>query len=437
MERTALLEKATALIAEQQSSIWHPYTQAGDAQEALCVEHAEGACLYTKDGREIIDAISSWWVTLHGHRDAHTIEKIQQQLERLEHVMLAGFVHEPAMQLADLLLEILPIGYSKVFYSDNGSTATETALKIALQYWYNQDPQTKRKKVVAFKNGYHGETFGAMSASERSLFSGPFQHALFDVEFIDPPIEGSEEQSYRQLESLLAEGSYACFIFEPLVQGAAGMRVHSAQGLDRLLSLCKEYNVLTIADEVMTGFGRLGLNFAIDFLENSPDMICLAKSMTGGFLPLAATVCKKDLYERFVDTDRAKAFLHGHTYCGNPLGCAAAIATIERLKTQESYRQREWIEKSHIEFLEKWKKSPKLSRAQVMGTLLVLEYATTEKSSYYNSLRNQLEQHFLSQDILMRPIGNTVYVLPPFCITRKQLYKVYQAIEQTLEEAYE
>lgn len=399
----------------------------------LQIKEAEGAVIKTSEGEEIIDAISSWWVTLHGHCHPHIAAAIKKQLERLEHVMFADFTHAPAVALAESLLEILPQGFSRVFYSDNGSTAVETALKASFQYWHNGDPETERKKAVAFRGGYHGDTFGAMSVSDRGLFTLPFQHALFETVYVDPPFPGKEEESLEQMRQALSGNQVACFIFEPIIQGVGGMRSHAAAGLDALLALCQKQGVLTIADEVMTGFGRTGPHFAIERLKHRPDMLCLSKGITGGFLPLGVTVFSEAIYERFLSRERAKAFLHGHSYCGNPLACAAGIASLELLCTEHCGKQRKHIEKAHLQFMDKWKGHPKIARIEVTGTILALEYVSMQKSSYYNTLRDRLFAHFRSRHVLIRPFGNTIHVLPPYCIEEQQLLKVYAAIEETLE----
>lgn len=416
----------------QSDTIWYPYTQALTSEEPITIEKAKDALLYTNTGETIIDAISSWWVTLHGHRNPLICEAVKAQLDTMEHVILADFTHKPAKQLAKKLLKTLPEGFSKVFYSDNGSTAVETALKAAFQYWHNDYSSTKRKKVLAFCQAYHGDTFGAMSVSERGRFTTPFLHALFDVTYINPPMPGKEDDTMREVTPLLQKGDVACFIFEPIIQGVAGMKKHSAEGLDQLIALCRKYEVLTIADEVMTGFGRLGPAFATTSFTNTPDMICLSKGITGGFLPLGATVFTEKIYEKFLSKERSKAFLHGHSYCGNPLACAAGIASLDQFNTEECTQQRKNIEEQHNAFLQKWKTHPKIADAHVTGTILAITYATREKNGYYNSIRDQLCAHFRAHNVLLRPLGNTIYVLPPYCITNEQLSQVYHAIEQTL-----
>lgn len=348
--------------------------------------------------------------------------------------MFSEFTHESAVNLAEKLLSLLPQAFERVFYSDNGSTAVETALKIAFQYWYNENPKTKRKKVITFTNAYHGDTFGAMSVSEKALFTTPFLHALFDVHQIDPPTASNEEQTLEKLSSILNREDSACFIFEPQIQGVGGMMKHSIEALDKCIALCREAGVLTIADEVMTGLGRTGPNFAIERLNNTPDMICLAKGLTGGFLPLGATITTGDLYDRFLSTDRAKALLHGHSYTANPPSCAAALASLELLDSAECIAARAHIEARHKEFFDSVKEHPKLIRSHVSGTILALEYEDGKTGSYYNPLRDRLAAHFKRRNLLIRPFGSSIHIVPPYCIRDDQLDEIYAAIEETLED---
>lgn len=413
--------------------IWHPFTQAKTASDFIPIVKGEGAYLFTENGSSYLDGISSWWVNLHGHGHPYIASKIYEQASTLEHVSFGDFTHPKAIELAERLVALTPGGMTKVFYSDNGSTAVEIGIKIALQYWFNQNPGTINRNIICFKHGYHGDTFGAMSAAGRNIYNRPFWPFLFDVKTIEPPVKGKEEISYNQLKACLEEGDNACFIFEPLVQGAGGMKMHSPEGLDPLLQLCRSYGVLTIADEVMTGFGRTGPLFACDSLFNKPDIICLSKGLTGGFLPLAATLCREDVFEKFYDNDRSKAFLHGHSYTANGVACAAALASLDLLETGESETQRMLIEQAHQTFCQEWSGHPRLLRAEVSGTILALEYDSVEKSSYFNSLRDRLYHFFLSRKILLRPLGNVLYVLPPYCIKPQDLEMIYQSIAHTLE----
>lgn len=427
--------QASKIIQEDRQYIWHPYTQMYTARDPIVVVKGEGAHLYDENGTRYLDGISSWWVNLHGHAHPYIAEKIQEQAILLEHTLFAGCTHEGAVTLAKRLISIIPGEMSKIFYSDNGSTAVETALKMAFQYWYNRNPKTKRKKIVSFKNSYHGDTFGAMSASGRNSFNRPFWSHLFESEQIDLPTLETREQSLRQMEEIISKGDCACFIFEPILLTIGGMICYPPEGLDALIQLCRKYSVITIADEVATGFGRTGPLFASELLEEAPDIICLSKGITGGFLPLGATLCKSFIFDAFLSDNPAQALLHGHSYCANPLACAAALASLDLLEDQKCTNEREFIEESHRLFCLEWQRHPKLKRCESLGTILILEYAIEHKSSsYFHSLRNRLDSFFVQSHILLRPLGNILYVCPPYCIQKEELDLIYQTIATTLEE---
>lgn len=418
------------IVKNDQRCIWHPFTQMKTAQPPVLIRSAQGAYLYGEKGERYIDGIASWWVNLHGHTHPYIVERIAAQSRELEHVIFADFTHAPAVDLASRLLSLLPGEMSRIFYSDNGSTAVEAALKMAIQYWHNQ--KIKKTKVVTFEGGYHGDTFGAMSAAGKSLFNQPFWNYLFEVELIPPPTQGNEERCNRRLEEILKGGEVACFLFEPLVLGVGGMRVYSAEALNRLMELCHAYHVLTIADEVMTGFGRTGSLFACHQVSEKPDILCLSKGITGGFLPLGVTACQEKVYQAFFSEDKQKAFLHGHSYTGNPIACASALASLDLLLSSDSAIQRKRIEKAHQAFCKRLKGHSKLKRCESLGTLLVLEYVS-DHSSYFSSLRDQLYSFFLERGILLRPLGNVLYVLPPYCLSEEDLQTIYDAITLTLE----
>ena len=426
---TTLLQ-ASSLVEKDRACIWHPFTQMHTARPPIPIVRAKGAYLYAEDGSSYLDAISSWWVNLHGHAHPYIVEKIKSQAEVLEHVIFADFTHAPAVELASRLLSILPGAMSKVFYSDNGSTAVEIALKIALQYWHNRN--TPKTKVICFKNSYHGDTFGAMSAAGRNEFNRPFWKHLFDVESIDPPLKGQEDKSLMQLQSILNKGEIACFIFEPLVLGSGGMVIYPPDGLSRLIQCCQQHDVLTIADEVMTGFGRTGTLFASEQVSEKPDLICLSKGLTGGFLPLGVTACTNDIYNAFLGDHLHQAFLHGHSYTANPLACSSALASLDLLLEDACSAQREMIAECHKEFCQQWQLHPKLKRCESLGTILALEYQT-ENSSYFQPMRDRLYHFFLSKGILLRPLGNVLYILPPYCIQSEELKLIYDQIILTLE----
>jgi len=385
--------------------IWHPFTQMEIEPEAVGIVRGQGSLLFDEHGKSYVDGVSSWWVNLHGHGHPAIIERITEQLNRLEQVIFAGFTHEPAVELAERLLEILPGYLAKVFYTDNGSTATEAAIKMAIQYWHNKG--APRTKIISFADSYHGDTVGAISASGRSQFSIPFAPLLFDVIHIAPPYEGSQDQSLNELRNALSHKP-AAFIFEPLIQGVAGMRLHDRAGLDVLIGECKKQNVITIADEVMTGFGRTGPNFACELLSNNPDIICLSKGLTGGFMPLGATVVSQDIYEAFLANDRSKMFFHGHSYTANPLACTAALASTELLRNPQCAENRRRIENSHKGFAKVLANDPRVENVRHLGTILAFDVKTNATTSYTNELRDKLYIHFLNKGVLLRPLGNVV-----------------------------
>ena len=410
---------------------WHPYTQHKTAQPHIAIIKGEGALLWDENGKEYIDAIASWWVNPYGHSNKIIADAIYKQLTSLEHVLFGGFTHEPAVLLSEKLMRILPSNQKKIFYSDNGSTAVEVALKASLQYFYNKGE--KRTKIIAFENGFHGDTFGAMAASGISFFTEAFQGALIDVIRIPVPTGGNENKSIQALEKALMSNECAAFIFEPLVQGAAGMVMYSAEALDKMIALCKDHHVFTIADEVMTGFGKTGKTFACDYLVNKPDMMCLSKAFTGGTIPMAVTTFTQEIFDGFYDDDVNKALFHGHTFTANPTGCAAALASISLLQTHEMQADIQRVSQQHLKFQVHIKNHPKVKTTRVLGVIFALEIKTETETSYYGDFRNKLYNFFIENGIIMRPVGNIVYILPPYVISNEQLEKVYLTVEKALE----
>jgi adenosylmethionine-8-amino-7-oxononanoate aminotransferase len=416
--------------------IWHPYTQAQTAAPPIAIVKGQGTYLFDDQGKRYIDAVSSWWVNLHGHAHPYIAAQVLRQLQELEHVVFAGFTHEPAVKLAEQLLSILPKNQSRIFYSDNGSTAVEVAIKMALQYWANQgEPRTK---IIAFENAYHGDTFGAMSISGRGPFTAPFNELLFDV--IRIPLPGKKNGSQKSLQKFLValnrhKNDVAAFIFEPLVLGAGGMLMYEAADLDSLLRICKEAGVLSIADEVMTGFGRTGKYFAVDHLKEKPDIICLSKGLTGGTMALGATACTEDIYNGFLSEDRSKTLFHGHSYTANPVACAAALASFDLLTKEECRQSIARISDRHLSFIKRNKDNAVLKNLRSQGTILAVdvevneENESAEPTSYFNPLRDKLYHYFLEKGVILRPLGNTVYVMPPYCITDEDLDQVYRVVE--------
>lgn len=420
-----------SLIDRDRRHVWHPYTQMKTASPPLPIVRGEGALLIAEDGRKYIDAVSSWWVNLHGHGHPYIAERVGAQMRQLEHVIFAGFTHEPAVELAEQLLELLPDNQSKIFYSDNGSTAVEIAIKMAIQFFHNKG--INRRKLIAFDRAFHGETFGAMSASGDLSFNRPFEDHLFEVLRIPEPVPGQEEASVERIKALLEEESVYAFIFEPLVMGAGGMLMYEPELLDQLIELCHEKKVLCIADEVMTGFGRTGRLFASDYLKNKPDIMCLSKGLTGGTLPLAITTCTEEVYEAFLSEDKYKTFFHGHSFTANPAGCAAALASLELLRSASCRDNRARIERRHRSFVEQIQDHPSVRLGRIRGTILAVEFETPEDTFYFNKMRDELYAFFLDRGVLLRPLGNVIYVIPPYCISDEQLKKVYGAIEAALE----
>lgn len=416
-------------LAERDSAvIWHPYTQMQNASPAIPIVRGEGIYLIAEDGKRYLDAVSSWWVNIHGHAHPYIAQEVEKQLKTLEHVIFAGFTHSGAVELAERLLKILPSEQNKVFYSDNGSTAVEVALKMCFQYWSNQGQP--RMKVLAFHNSYHGDTFGAMAVSSRSAFTGPFEKLLFDVEFISVPDKENIDSLKLQLSALSSE--LAGFIFEPLVQGAGGMQMYEAEYLDQLMMHCKKEGVLTIADEVMTGFGRTGKLFASNHLTVQPDLMCFSKGLTGGTMALGVTTCKLSIYEAFLSDDKLKTLFHGHSFTANPIACSAALASLDLLLTEETLENINRICTRHHQFAGVISKHLKVKEVRHTGTILALEWKTEEGTSYFNNLRDNLYNFFLEEGIILRPLGNIIYILPPYCITDEQLDYIYLKIEEAL-----
>jgi adenosylmethionine---8-amino-7-oxononanoate aminotransferase len=410
---------AKSLVQRDAAIIWHPYTQHQTTPAPLPIVKGEGVYLVDEKGNKYIDAISSWWTNIHGHANPHIAKKIYDQALQLEQVIFAGCTHEPAVQLAEKILPLLPGNFTKAFYSDNGSTAVEVALKMAVQYRKNKG-DTKRKKILALEHSYHGDTFGAMSVSARGVFTIPFENYLFEVQFIHP--EDDPATTIKEPENI------ACFIYEPLVQGAGGMKMYDSTSLDKLILFCNQHNIICIADEVMTGFGRTGKLFASEYGLQKPDIICLSKGLTGGALPLAITACTQTIFDAFLSNDLYKTFFHGHSYTANPLACAAALASLELLQQEDCKENLQYINKSNHDFVQQLKQDPKILNARSLGTILAFEFHS-DSHEYLSKIKEDTIELSLKQGVFLRPLGNTVYIMPPYCITPVQLQKVYMALE--------
>lgn len=409
--------------------LWHPLTQHKSHPEHLPIVRAEGVWLYDDEGNKYIDGIASWYTCMYGHSNPKIISAVKRQLGVLDQVVFSGFTHPPAIELSEKLMDILPDNMAKIFFSDNGSTSVDVAIKIALQYYFNKGE--KRNKVIALHNAFHGDTFGAMSVSGLSVYNGPFEDFLLRIERIDAPDEQNWESVVKEFKTLLDTGEVAAFIYEPLVQGAASMHMFAPEHLDQLISMAQRAQVLTIADEVMTGFGKTGKNFASEYMEAKPDLICLSKSLTAGVAPMALTCCSQKVYDAFYDDEISKGFFHGHTYSANPLACTAAIAGIDLLCSEEIQNNIQRINKRHLEFERHIRNSPKVKSTRVRGVIFALDLNV--QMDRYGKLRDQLYAFFMKEGVVLRPLGNTVYTLPPYVISDSELDKIYEVIEKCLD----
>jgi adenosylmethionine---8-amino-7-oxononanoate aminotransferase len=431
----------TSLTDRDRKVIWHPYTQHKDLLPPIPILRGKDSLLFDDKGNAYIDAISSWWVNIHGHSHPYIAEKIYQQACRLEHVIFTGFTHEPAVTLAERLLPLLPGDFSRIFYSDNGSTAVEVAIKMAIQFWSNQgagtpasalhlatDPNLAtatpppRTKILAFRHSYHGDTFGAMSVSERSVFTAPFRDYLFEVIFIDTPTPENITQLRATIRGHARE--IACFIYEPLLQAAGGMRIYEAALLDELLDEARQNDILCIADEVLTGFGRTGKLFAGAYLKNKADIICLSKGLTGGTMALGVTAATEHIFQAFLSDDKRKTLFHGHSFTANPLACSASLASLDLLLKEDCLDRIQHIARRHQTFLETLRSLPIVKNARSLGTILAFE-VNTGKDEYVNAIGPAITREALAAGIYLRPLGNTVYMMPPYCMTEKEMDQVY------------
>lgn len=412
------------LVERDRKVLWHPYTQEKTAPLPVPVIRGEGVWLFTEDGRKILDGISSWWVNIHGHSHPFLNEALARQAGILEHAMFAGFTHKPAVELAEKLVEKTPENLTRVFYSDNGSTAVEVALKMAYQFWQNRGEE--RKTFVALENAYHGDTFGAMAASDESSFTKPFQNLLFRV------LRASGDA--EELEKIFSEnaGEIAAMIIEPMLQGAGGMIVWKKEFLATARELCDKYNILLIADEVLTGFGRTGKMFACEHAGILPDLMCLSKALTAGYLPLGVTLATEEIYEAFFSDDRAKTFFHGHSFTANPLSCAIAVASLELFERENSLEKVAFINQKFQEFFPKLLDLKCVSKVRVIGAIGVVELNTGE--GYLAEIGPKLYQEFLKRNILLRPLGNVLYFMPPYVIAESEIDWVLGEIADVLQK---
>ena len=419
------------LIQKDAKFVWHPFTQAQTAPEPIPIISAKDAWLFAEDGKKYIDANSSWWTVLHGHGNEHIGKEISAQFSVLDHAIFAGATHPKAVEIAERIVGVLPDGFSKVFFSDNGSTAVEVAIKMCYQFWHNKGADKKR--FLAIEGSYHGDTFGAMSVGQRGYFNKPFEHLFFDVDFIPFPTEDNIDEVLRITEELLSTGEFAGFIFEPLVQGAAGMRIYKDEWLSVLVQIAQKHQVITIADEVMTGFYRTGKLFAINHIEEKVDIVCLSKGLTGGVMAMGLTVATQGIFDAFLSDEIGKALLHGHSFTGNPIACTAACASLDELESSSRLKNIANIVSNHSNFVSKHSESKFFKSVKQQGTILSLEVEVGEESSYFSSIRTDAYNYFLENEILLRPLGNVIFFNPPYCITQDELDHVYHHIIKFLE----
>jgi adenosylmethionine-8-amino-7-oxononanoate aminotransferase len=414
------------------SPLWHPFTQHALSGPPVFIDRAEGAALFTKDGTRIIDAISSWWVNTHGHNHPAIVKAVQDQAAKLDQVIFAGFTHAPAEQLAAKLMDVMPPALKHVFLSDSGSTAVEVALKMAIgAHTHRGHP---RRVIVAMKHGYHGDTFGAMAVGGSSVFNDIYADHLFEVEHLPFPEAGKEHLPTNAFKRLLADqgSDIAALIIEPLLLGAGGMKMYSGEVLKQLKALCEQHGVYFIADEVMTGFGRTGTLLACEQANVTPDILCLSKGLTGGFLPLGATLCSAEIYQAFYSTDRSKTFWHSSSYTGNPLSCAAAVASLELWQQPQTQASITALCALQGAELEKISAHPEVQNPRRCGTVTAFEIKQGGKG-YLAAIGPELYAFFMERGVLLRPLGNTLYVMPPYCISGTDLKNVYSTIHDALE----
>lgn len=414
-------------MTSSRSPVWHPFTQHAIAPDAIEITRGDGAWLETPDGRHILDAISSWWVITHGHCYPRIVAAIREQAHRLDQVIFAGFTHEPAERLANALVDLTPPGLTRVFYTDSGSTAVEVALKMSLGYWRNAG--APRSRIVALEHAYHGDTVGTMSAGARGVFNATYEPLLFEVTRLPFPREGFEQETLDALEAACKAEPVAALIVEPLVLGAGGMLMWKPETLREMQRVSERHGVLLIADEVMTGWGRTGTLLACEQAGVVPDILCLAKGLTGGQLPLAATLSSERIFEAHYSEDRAKTFFHSSSYTANPIACAAALANVGIWRDEPVKERIATVGEMQRLRLQGFQADERFEAVRQSGTIAALDLKVPD-AGYLAGAGPRLMEFFLSRGILLRPLGNTIYVMPPYCVAADELDQVYEAIDE-------
>ncbi|MCK1266543.1 adenosylmethionine-8-amino-7-oxononanoate aminotransferase [Bradyrhizobium sp. GM2.2] len=417
-------------MPKTKSPIWHPFTQHALQGEMTKVVRADGAYLHTADGRRIIDAISSWWVVTHGHCHPHIVSAIQEQAGKLNQIIFAGYTHDPAEELAAQLLKLAPRGLDYVFFSDSGSTSVEVALKMALGYWHNIGQQ--RRRIVVMQHSYHGDTVGAMSVGARGVFNAAYGPLLFDVTSIPFPARGREQATLAALESACRNEMPAAFIVEPLILGAGGMLMYPAWVLTVMKRICEASDVLFIADEVMTGWGRTGSLFACEQANVTPDIACYSKGLTGGALPLAVTLCRAHIFDAHYSKDRMRTFYHSSSYTANPVACAAAKANLDLWWHRDSRERAASLAAMQERAIEPFRADARFENVRRSGTITALDLKTND-GGYLADIGPKLQAFFNDRNLLLRPLGNTIYVMPPYCVTAADLDEIYAGISDAAD----
>ncbi|MFT6670356.1 MAG: adenosylmethionine-8-amino-7-oxononanoate aminotransferase [Afipia broomeae] len=413
------------------SPVWHPFTQHAVQPDPTLIARGEGAWLEAADGRRIFDAISSWWVVTHGHRHPRIVQAIKDQVDKLDQVIFAGFTHEPAEKLARHLVAITPPELEYVFFSDSGSTSVEVALKMALGYWRHLG--AKRSRILALEGAYHGDTIGGMSVGERGVFNAPYDPLLFDVERIPFPVSGREQATFDALDAACKRSDVAALIVEPLILGAGGMLIYPPAVLAEMKRVCEVHNVLFIADEVMTGWGRTGTLFACEQAGIAPDIACYSKGLTGGSVPLAVTLCRAGIFDAHYSTDRSKTFFHSSSYTANPIACAAALANLEIWQSEPVMDRINSLAAMHKERLARFRGDRRFADVRQIGTIAALDIVAKD-AGYLADIGPRLYRGFLARGLLIRPLGNTVYLMPPYSTTASDLDQAYNAIDELAGE---
>ncbi|MER8823291.1 adenosylmethionine--8-amino-7-oxononanoate transaminase [Mesorhizobium sp. M0590] len=412
------------------SAVWHPFTQHAVEPALPKIVRTEGAYLQTDDGRRILDAISSWWVVTHGHRHPAIVEAIRSTAETLDQIIFAGLTHAPAEELASALIGLAPKGLDWVFYSDSGSTSVEVALKMALGYFRNIG--APRSRVVVMESSYHGDTIGTMSVGARGVFNAAYEPLLFDVDTIPFPANGREQETLDAFEAFSRDRKAAALILEPLVLGAGGMRMYSPKILAELKRIAEASGTLFIADEVMTGWGRTGTLFACEQAGIAPDILCTSKGLTGGAIPLAATLATDAIFRAYYSPDRSRTFFHSSSYTANPIACAAALANIAVWRDEPVIERVTTLSRLQAEAYNRFVGDPRFADVRVTGTIAAFELAVAS-SGYLAEIGPKLRAFFLGRDLLVRPLGNVIYLLPPYCVTPSELGRLHDAIDEAAD----